>query len=79
MIWRNYQDEITSRSSRGLVSPAARLTLADGRAVWGQRLPQGRYDMAQPKKFEQIILDIEDGIAILTLNRPEKMNALRVR
>ncbi len=31
--------------------------------------------MAQPKKFEQIILDIEDGIATLTLNRPEKMNA----
>lgn len=31
--------------------------------------------MAQPKKFEQIILDIDDGIAILTLNRPEKMNA----
>ena len=31
--------------------------------------------MAQPKQFEQIILDIEDGIAILTLNRPEKMNA----
>ena len=31
--------------------------------------------MAQPKKFEQIILDIEDGVAILTLNRPEKMNA----
>ena len=31
--------------------------------------------MAQPKKFEQIILDIEDGIATLTLNRPDKMNA----
>ena len=31
--------------------------------------------MAQPKQFEQIILDIEDGVAILTLNRPEKMNA----
>ncbi len=31
--------------------------------------------MAQPKKFEQIILDIDNGIATLTLNRPDKMNA----
>ena len=31
--------------------------------------------MAQPKEFEQITLDIEDGIATLTLNRPAKMNA----
>lgn len=31
--------------------------------------------MAQPKEFEQIILDIDDGIAVLTLNRPDKMNA----
>ena len=31
--------------------------------------------MARSKEFEQIILDIEDGIAILTLNRPDKMNA----
>ena len=31
--------------------------------------------MAQPKEFETIILDIEDGIATLTLNRPDKMNS----
>ena len=31
--------------------------------------------MARPKEFKEIILDIEDGIATLTLNRPEKMNA----
>ena len=31
--------------------------------------------MAQPKEFEQITLDIEDGSATLTLNRPAKMNA----
>jgi len=31
--------------------------------------------VAQPKEFEQITLDIEEGIATLTLNRPAKMNA----
>jgi len=31
--------------------------------------------MAQPKSSSRFILDIEDGVAILTLNRPEKMNA----
>lgn len=31
--------------------------------------------MARPKEFKEIILDIEDGIATLTLNRPDKMNA----
>ena len=31
--------------------------------------------MAMPKEFKEIILDIEDGIATLTLHRPEKMNA----
>ncbi len=31
--------------------------------------------MARPKEFKEIILDIEDGIATLTLHRPEKMNA----
>lgn len=31
--------------------------------------------MARPKEFKEIILDIEDGIATLTLHRPEAMNA----
>ncbi|MEM8615830.1 MAG: crotonase/enoyl-CoA hydratase family protein [Pseudomonadota bacterium] len=31
--------------------------------------------MAQIGSFEQITLDVEDGIAVLTLNRPDKMNA----
>ncbi len=35
--------------------------------------------MAEVGTFEQIKLDIEDGIATLTLNRPEKMNAFTGR
>lgn len=35
--------------------------------------------MAQVGNFEQITLDIEDGIATLTLNRPDKMNAFTGR
>ena len=35
--------------------------------------------MVQVGNFEQITLDIEDGIATLTLNRPEKMNAFTGR
>lgn len=31
--------------------------------------------MARPKEFKEIILDIEDGIATLTLHRPNNMNA----
>ena len=31
--------------------------------------------MARPKEFKEIILDIEDGIATLTLHRPDNMNA----
>lgn len=31
--------------------------------------------MVKVKEFEQIILDVEDGIATLTLHRPDKMNA----
>ncbi|MEL6830634.1 MAG: crotonase/enoyl-CoA hydratase family protein [Pseudomonadota bacterium] len=35
--------------------------------------------MAQVGNFEQITLDIDEGIATLTLNRPEKMNAFTGR
>ncbi len=35
--------------------------------------------MSHGHVFEQIILDIEDGIAVLTLNRPEKMNAFTAK
>ena len=31
--------------------------------------------MTKQIKFETVLLDIEDGIATLTLNRPEKMNS----
>ncbi len=35
--------------------------------------------MARVGDFEQITLDVADGIAVLTLNRPEKMNAFTGR
>ncbi len=35
--------------------------------------------MASVGDFEQITLDVADGIAVLTLNRPEKMNAFTAR
>jgi len=31
--------------------------------------------MARPKEFKEIILEIEDGVATLTLHRPDNMNA----
>jgi enoyl-CoA hydratase/carnithine racemase len=34
---------------------------------------------AQMPDFTQIILDMNDGVATITLNRPEKMNALPAR
>ncbi len=35
--------------------------------------------MARVGEFEQITLDVADGVAVLTLNRPEKMNAFTGR
>jgi enoyl-CoA hydratase/carnithine racemase len=76
-----YTDELAVRGRiGGRQAVGGQLPMRHGLTDGGRMRPFGRskqeYEtMAQPKTFEQITLDINDGVAVLTLNRPEKMNA----
>jgi 2-(1,2-epoxy-1,2-dihydrophenyl)acetyl-CoA isomerase len=54
------------------------MTKSSGTNLVGDRRPEGRGTGTGPRNYQNILFDVTDGIARLTLNRPDRLNSFNV-
>ena len=54
------------------------MTKSSGTILGGDSRPEGRGTGTGPRNYQNILFDVTDGIARLTLNRPDRLNSFNV-